>query len=365
MDQLYRIPEGVQTRWASPENFSAEKGAATRGNDGRKRSAWFSLKAGETREMANLSGVSGTLRRIWITINDRSPKMLRGLKFEIYWDGADKPTVSCPLGDFFNHVLGKMATFQSALFSSPEGRSFNCCIPMPFRKGARVTLTNETDTDLDMVFYDINFTIGDRHDDDVLYFHAFWNRQNPTTPRKDYEFLPRVSGKGRLLGVCFGVKANTGEWLTTWWGEGEVKVYLDGDQELPTLCGTGTEDYIGTAWGQGQYANLYQGCHIADHPNLHYGFYRLHVPDPIYFQQEIRATIQQIGCWTPDTIAKLYVAGKQLTLGDVPVDMKKVAEAGGYGCFERADDWCSCVYFYLNSPTSNLPALAPVQQRLA
>src|ERR1019366_842379 len=99
--------------------------------------------------------------RIWVTIDNRSPKMLRGVKFEAFWDGASTPAISSPLADFFSNGLGRMATFQSALFASPEGRSFNCYAPMPFRKGAQIVVTNETDTDLGAFYYDIDCTIGD------------------------------------------------------------------------------------------------------------------------------------------------------------------------------------------------------------
>src|SRR4029079_5990915 len=108
--------------------------------------------------------------------------------------------------------------------------------------------------------------------------HAHFRRENPTTLQQDYELLPLVRGKGRFLGVNVGVQADKERYGTTWWGEGEVKVYLDGDTDLPTLCGTGTEDYIGTAWGQGRFAHLYQGCPVADGEAMAYCFYRYHIP---------------------------------------------------------------------------------------
>ena len=123
------VPQHVQTRWASPENPTAEKRRACFGNDGRKRHAFISLRAGASATLMDLRNTSGTVRRIWITIDDRSPKMLRGLRLEMYWDGAPSPPSAAPLGDFFCQGLGRMATFQSALFASPEGRSFNCYHP--------------------------------------------------------------------------------------------------------------------------------------------------------------------------------------------------------------------------------------------
>ena len=365
MSDLFIAPRNVHTRWASPENPSAGPGKATVGSDGRKRRPCVPLPAGQSLTLAQISGTSGIVRRIWITIRDRSPKMLRGIRIDMYWDGSSRPAVSAPLGDFFGHTLGRMATFQSALFSSPEGRSFNCCIPMPFRTGMKVVLTNETDTDEKMVYYDVDFTIGDALPDDTLYFHAHWRRENPTTSLRDYAILPAIAGRGRFIGSHIGVIADTKQWLKTWWGEGEVKVYLDGDAALPTLCGTGTEDYIGTAWGQGQYSNLYQGCHLADHEKYHYGFYRLHVPDPIYFHRDIRVTIQQIGCWDPQTSAQLHGLGRALRHGDSAIDMPAAVAVAGYGLFERTDDWSSCCYLYLDQPESPLPPLAPAAARIA
>lgn len=363
-DSLFVMPQNIQTRWASPENWDGAKGDAGQANNGRKGSPCFPLKAGEHKVLAHAEKTSGTIRRIWITINDRSPQMLRGLRLDMYWDGAARPAVSAPLGDFFGQGLGRCATFQSALFSNPEGRSFNSCVPMPFRTGMKIVVTNESGADLGSFFYDVNYTLGDVHGPDTLYLHAHWRRERPTTLRRDYEFLPKVTGRGRFLGVNVGVIADKATYFNSWWGEGECKIYLDGDDALPTLCGTGTEDYIGTAWGQGQYAHLYQGCHIADFTNMQFAFYRYHILDLVYFHQDIRVTMHQIGCWGPDNIRLMRDAGRELPGTDgKPVDMDKAVEANGYGLFERRDDWSSCAYFYLDRPVNDLPPLAPVVER--
>ncbi len=365
LDPMYLIPENVQTRWASPENPFAEKGRACFDDDGRKRHPFISLPAGASATLLDLRNTSGMVRRIWITIDDRRPKILRGFKLEMFWDGAATPAVSVPLGDFFSLGLGRMTTFHSALFSSPEGRSFNCTIPMPFRTGARIVVTNETDVDLNSFYYDVDCTVGDAHPEAATYLHAHWRREAPTTFMEDYTILPQVEGRGRFLGCNLGVIADTGRYYRSWWGEGEVKVYLDGDTTHPTLCGTGTEDYIGTGWGQGQYAGLYQGCHVADHEKFHYCFYRLHVPDPIWFHTACRATIQQIGAWDPQSMAQMYAAGLQLVHSDKPIDMASEARARTYGLFERQDDVSSCAWFYLDRPTNELPALPPAEERFA
>ena len=315
--------------------------------------------------MAEATETSGTVRRIWVTISDRSPKMLRGLRLDMYWDGAATPAVCTPLGDFFCQGLGRMATFENALFSGPEGRSFNCCVPMPFQSGMKIVVTNDTDEDLRLFFYEVDYTIGDTHKPGTLYFHAHWRRENPTTLRRDYEILPQVRGRGRFLGVNVGVIANTALYFKSWWGEGEVKIYLDGDTDHPTLCGTGTEDYIGTGWYLRKYANAYQGCSLADADKMQYCFYRLHLPDPVYFRNDIRITIQQMGCWDPISLLQLHNSGIPLFKGNDPVDMVSALAAKGYGIYERADDWSSCAYFYLDQPENELPPLAPLPQRVA
>ena len=358
---LYEMPEGVETRWSSGENPTGEKGKGGQAKGGRKGSATLPIKAGESLILAQASG-SGMVRRIWMTFPDRSPQMLRSLKIEMYWDGAAKPAVSAPVGDFFGIGLGQKVPFESAFFSDPEGRSFNCVIPMPFRTGMRIVIRNESKTDVNELFYDVNYTVGDRHPANMLYLHAHYRRENPTVMQKDYEILPQITGKGRYLGTNVGVIVNRREYFNTWWGEGEIKMYLDGDRANPTIVGTGTEDYIGTAWGQGKFAHLYQGSPVADENAFRWCFYRYHVLDPVYFYKDLRVTMQQIG----------YLAGH--TREPVEYNQRRLIEAGPGqkpkdltkdGKFERTDDWSSCVYFYLDKPTSELPPIDAVEKRIA
>jgi hypothetical protein len=358
---IYEMPEGVESRWASGENPTGEKGRGGQANGGRKGAPTVAIKAGESRVLTEAVGTSGTVRRIWMTFPDRSPRMLRSLRIDMYWDNAKTPAVSAPLGDFFGIGLGQTTVFQSALFSNPEGRSFNCFIPMPFKTGMRIVLTNESGDNLDELFYDVDYTLGDRHGANMLYFHAHYRRENPTRLQQDFELLPQVVGRGRYLGTNIGVIVNQKTYFNTWWGEGEVKIYLDGDRQFPTLAGTGTEDYVGTAWGQGAFAHNYQGSPIADEKNLRWCFYRYHIPDPIYFYKDIRVTVQQIGYLAPhsrppivENKRRLYRAGP----GRVEMDTSKE------GKFERDDDWSSCTYFYLNAPENKLPPLDPVAKRI-
>ncbi len=363
---LYEMPDNIQTRWASPENPTAEKGKGGLENFGRKGRPAVPLQPGDTLLLAHEpEGTSGTVRRIWMTIADKSPEMQQGLTLKCYWDGQVIPAVSSPIGYFFGMGLGKMFSFETALFSSPEGRSYNCFIPMPFKNGMKMILINETEKVQSSIFYDVDYTVGDIHDNQILYFHAFYNREDSTRLREDYEFLPYVKGKGRFLGVHFGVLANKELFADSWWGEGEVKIYLDGDKDNPTLCGTGTEDYIGTGWGQGQYAHAFQGCHLADFENMKYCFYRYHIPDPVYFHTGIRATIHQIGCCFGNHREKLEALGTELyETGnkDQPTDYENF---DGW-LFERyGDDWASCVYFYLDKPHDNLRVIDPYANRIS
>lgn len=359
---LYEMPTGVESRWASPENPGGEKGRAAQANGGRKGAPTIAIPKGESRVLAEVKGRSGIVRRIWMTFWDRSPRMLRSLRLDMYWDGAKTPAVSAPLGDFFGVGLGQTAAFQSALFANPEGRSFNSFVPMPFRTGMKIVITNESGNDVPELFYDIDYTIGDRHGPNVLYFHTHWRREKATRIQQDYEILPLVAGRGRYLGTSIGVKVNTGEYFNTWWGEGEVKIYLDGDREYPTIAGTGTEDYIGTAWGQGVYAHQYQGSPIGDEKAGRWSFYRYHVVDPVYFTRDVRVTMQQIGYLAEHSRSPIVENKRRLLRagpGQVELDLTKD------GKFERSDDWSSCAYFYLSTPENGLPPLAPVSERVS
>lgn len=361
IQSLFEMPVGIESRWASPENPKGEKGQAAQAEGGRKGSPTIAVKAGESRVLAEVSGRSGTVRRIWMTFADRSPKMLRSLRLDMFWDGAPTPAVSAPLGDFFGIGLGQTAKFESALFSNPEGRSFNCIAPMPFKTGMKIVITNESDTNVDELFYDVDYTLGDPHSANTLYFHAHYRRENPTQLQKDYELLPHITGRGRYLGVNIGVIGNRQAYFKTWWGEGEVKVYLDGDRKRPTLSGTGTEDFIGSAWGQGQYTHDFQGCPFADEENRRWCFYRYHLPDPIYFYEDIRVTIQQIGYLGGSDRAPILESGQRLyRTGPGLVEMDLSQD----GKFERQDDWSSCAYFYLDRPENGLPPLEPVGKRV-
>jgi len=372
---LYMLPENFKSSTLSSfENLNGIKGEGGKTNKSAKGNAFEGLKSMESKTLLEVEG-PGIVQRMWFTVRDRSPEMMRSLRLRIYWDGESKPAVDVPFGDFFGYGLSEVVRFESALFSNPEGRSFNCTIPMPFRLAARVVITNESTIDIPEIFFDIDFMKLEKPEEDALYFHAFWTRQKTSDLGMDFEFLPEIEGKGRFLGVNMGVNADP-VYGNTWWGEGEVKMYIDDDEEFPTINGTGTEDYIGTAWGQGQYTNLYQGCTLADDSARQYAFYRFHVPDIIGFHKNFRASIQQIGGGMRDLVrgllrdkVKLEPISLASTEGfrrllDDPKDIFDEDFPSGWVNFYRIDDYSATSYFYLNKPSTMLSELPDVSERL-
>jgi hypothetical protein len=377
--ELYRYRAHEQTRWVSPENRAGAKGVGAQENRGAKGHAFETIPIGATHVLAEVAG-AGVIDRMWMTIEDRSPEALRGLKFEIYWDGASRPAVSAPLGDFFLHGAGEMVPMDTALFSSPEGRSFVSYIPMPFRQRARVQITNESPKQVNLIFFDINYRRVPVQPADMLYFHAWWSRDRATKLGQDFRILPRIQGRGRFLGANVTVLTNP-IYEKTWWGEGEVKIALDGDRsDAPSLVGTGTEDYIGTAWGQGAYINRYQGAPIATWEGEgRWTFYRWHIPDPVWFHRDIEVGLQQIGGARKNIVLGLQKKGVPM----IPVtidpgsrhNFQKLLESGrklddpslpdGHTNYYRSDDVAAVAYFYLDTPASALPPIAAPAERMA
>ncbi|MCB1128463.1 MAG: DUF2961 domain-containing protein, partial [Verrucomicrobiae bacterium] len=220
------------------------------------------------------------------------------------------------LGDFMGFAHGKVMAYESAVHSVGRSAGMNLWLPMPFTKQARFTITNEGEKDVPF-FYQIDYTLGDYHPQDTGRLHVLFRRENPTTLKQDFELLPARKGKGRFIGSVMGIRALEGNW----WGEGEIKVYLDGDQEFPTICGTGSEDYVGLSWGIQQTPFRYNGCSLDDQGFV--SMYRWHLPDPIFWQKAVRITIQQIG-WKD-------------------------------GLYERQDDWSCATFWYEPVPSRPLP----------
>ena len=368
MEKYYLFPEdGQETRWFTWENKDGLKGQGGKTRCGRKGSPYVVIKPGESVTLCEIKG-SGTIRRIWGVLYKRHFKHLRGLVIEMYWENSETPAVRAPIGDFFGHAGGKMAAFENALFASGEGRSFLCNAAMPFKSAAKIIVRNEDDEE-NSLYYEVDATVGDKHPENILYFHAYWRRENPTKLRQDYTILPELKGKGRFIGCSIGVNINK-HLDNFWWGEGEVKVYLDGDNEYPTLCGTGTEDYIATGYGQGVFSNLYSG-NIIEEANKFYSFYRYHLPDPVWFYSDCRVTIQVMG---GPSYKALYEAlednpGLKLMKGGEPEQWytkeELLAKPEWTEVMERTDDYCSTAYWYMTKPEDNLGAIVEIKDRIA
>jgi hypothetical protein len=380
IDNPYIYNGNLKPRWVSFENSSGAKGMGGMENNAAKGHPYDRLSAGETKTVLDIDG-PGMINRMWITIRERTPEVLRGVVIKMYWDGEEKPAVTVPFGDFFGIGLGKTAAFENALFANAEGRSFVSYLQMPFKSHAKIEIINEMDTDVSMMFYDINLQLMDSWDQDYLYFHAYWHRDTATTMAEDFAILPKVTGKGRFLGSNISINANK-QYGDAWWGEGEVKMYLDGDGEFPTLVGTGTEDYIGTAWGQGLFFHQYQGCSIADGDNKQWSYYRYHITDPVYFAEDCRVTIQQMGGTNKKAVMELiekgvpllpvalidnqqvtynlYEPGKKVDLSD-----PKFPGDDAWLNFYRTDDVAAVAFFYLDSPVNELPPLQDISVRIA
>lgn len=330
----------IESRSASFENPTGERGkagaAASYLGPTRKGAAWKGIAAGETVVLADIDG-PGMIRHIWMTL-DLNHTILRGCVIRAYWDGSDQPSVECPVGDFFGIAHGRTNHFFNVLQAMQEGSGLNCYFQMPFARGARLTFSNETDQHLGSLYYSVDYTIGDPVDDDTLRFHSSFRRENPTTMKQDFVIMPQRHGRGRFLGCVIGVRTRSPQW----WGEGEFKVYLDGDTDLPTICGTGTEDHLGSAWGVGEHFALYAGCpYIAMDPNNRWqsliSFYRFHVADPIFFARDCRVEMQQIGGgFTP---------------------------AGEINLYERSDDWSAAAFWYQDAGEA-LPPMPSFEERV-
>jgi hypothetical protein len=252
-------------------------------------------------------------------------------------------------------------------------------------------ITNESHSYV-LLWYDIDYLQLKKQPDDILYFHAYWSRDPQTTPGKDFVILPEVKGKGRYLGANIGMIGNTKEYGHTWFGEGEVKMYLDGDRDHPSLVGTGTEDYIGSGWGQGHFYGPERGSLIADTANILYAFYRYHINDPVYFYSDCRVAIQQMGSASLPTIKEMLSHHANLQpvwyfdskgMDDVSGDRSKGPEQVGlldmqnpadrsldkippYTSvnFYRSDDLSATAYYYLDNPSGSLPALPSLELRM-
>ena len=324
----YGLDTAVESRSISYENRTGAKGAGGKAASnlgvGRKGSPAVNIAAGATFELCDIKG-PGIIRHIWVTTRGE-PINLRSMMVRAYWEGQEHASIECPLGDFMGIAHGRVVAYQSAVHSVGESAGMNIWLPMPFAKRARMTMTNDGKNS-SVLFYQIDYTINDKLPRKCGRLHVLFRRENPTTLKKDFELLPPRKGAGRFIGSVIGIHPLSGNW----WGEGEIKVYMDGDKEFPTICGTGSEDYVGLSWGIQQTPFRYNGCSL--NKDGYVCMYRWHLPDPIYWKKDCRVTIQQIG-WRQ-------------------------------GLYERVDDWSCATFWYEPVPSEKLPPIPGVKERTA
>lgn len=336
-------------RWINFENRGGRQGGGGAENGGAKGHAWEHLYAGEEKVLCDFSG-TGVLRRMWFTLSDRDLDTLQKINLVITFDHAAEPQVKLPFSDFFGFGAGAVKPLQNKLFTTAEGRSFTCLIPMPFRSHLKVVLKNNGDY-VNNLFYDLDVTLEALGDDALIFRTEFKDYTNLLT--EDVELLSYRAGRGRYLGTSFTVFPNAA-YAPLWWGEGEVKVYLDGDRDTPTLCGTGAEDYLGSAWELGEFTNDESGCVFRSDTAL--SMYRYHITDPIFFSRGIRVTLQAMGGGNAELVKKVPASGAPclpvsyddgdfhgIFGTDTPVNQLK-----GYVNFYRQDRYRITTYFYLD-----------------
>lgn len=332
-NELYRI-RSLASRGASAENPMAKVGAGGMAKNGLKgEPAIKDLKKGETAIILDQNG-PGMIRHIWCTLKPNKSADIRNVIVRMYWENSKIPSVEVPLSDFFGIAHGAKVMMSSAMISVQPELGYNSYIPMPFKRHALITITNDSDTDLDWFFYQIDFTIGDKISARDGRFHASFSRENPTKLGKDFTILDTEGAKGVYLGCVLGLRPLSDGWS----GEGEVKMYIDDDQDYPTICGTGMEDYIGAAWGLKAHSARTQGAPLVEEKYL--SMYRFHIDDPVYFQKRIKITMQQMGLSSKDAALKKY--------GDSLIyrHMEHPRRDSNQVFYLRSDDVCAVAYWY-------------------
>ena len=319
LGNLSRLSD-AKTRSISPENFTGEKGKGgmaepnlpnTRNVNNASWAArdlgktwkvnpFITINPGETITIAEMEG-PGAIQHIWMTPTG----VWRWTIIRIYWDDESTPSVECPIADFFCMGWNEYAPLVSLPVCVNPGSAFNCYWQMPFRKKCKITMENVNDRDAMNLYYQIDYTLTEVPED-AAYFHAQF-RRTPYNESSDFTLIDGIKGKGHYVGVyiALGVHNNG------WWGEGEIKFFIDGDKDYPTICGTGTEDYFCGSYNfdRGgrftEYCTPYAGLCQVIRPDGTYrsqerfGMYRWHIMDPIRFEKNLKVTLQDLG-WRHD-----------------------------------------------------------------
>ncbi|MBP8131488.1 MAG: DUF2961 domain-containing protein [Candidatus Hydrogenedentes bacterium] len=344
MSNLYQLKD-AQTRSISPENFTGEKGkggmatleegnaarAARELGQGWKVNPYVHIEPGTTFTLGEIQG-SGVINHIWMTpVGDYRLMILR-----FYWDGEEQPSVEVPVGDFFaaGWGMGSEPRITSLAVCVNPRSGFNSYWQMPFRQGCRVTMENQGEKRA-TVYYQIDYSL-EAVAEGTPYFHAQFRRVNPLPYKDVYTIVDGIQGRGQYVGTYLAHGANS----PGWWGEGEIKFYIDGDTEFPTICGTGEEDYFCGSYGYNErekdgvysyesftspYTGFYHVPFKGEQRRI--GEYRWHITDPVRFEKDLRVTIQSLG-WQSE--------GRYLPL---------------------QDDLASVAYWYQIEPHNPFPAL--------
>ena len=335
LNSLFLLSD-AETRSISAENPNGEKAGGAKAipdaknpasnlGEGWKVRPCITLEPGTTTTLADISG-SGIIQHIWITVD---PKAYRETVLRMYWDGEAEPSVEVPLGDFFANGHGLRYDVNSLPVAVNPSGGFNCYWPMPFSTRARITIENKYPEPIQGFFYQISYALTEIPSN-AAHFHAQWRRSLTTRQVPEHVILDGIQGKGHYIGTFLAWS----QMSNGWWGEGEIKFFMDGDHAYPTICGTGTEDYFGGAWAFGgeTYSTPFLGYPLYRRESgeiPRHGLYRWHIMDPIRFQQDLKVTIQALGWWP-------------------------------HGKFQPlTDDIASVGYWYQTEPHAVFPALPP------
>jgi hypothetical protein len=308
---------------------------------GGNRDFW-NIAPGAAQEVFNAQG-PGVISHIWFTIAARGGDHLKELVLRAYWDGNEKPSIEAPIGDFFGLNLNSYQIYQSEYLACSPGKSLNCYFAMPYRRSARMIVTNEGKQEVGAFYSNIDYMTVPRLPDDALYFHAQYRQSAPCVPttgdaaktnldgRLNYVYC-ETRGRGHLMGVTLGVLQNADRW----WGEGDDMIFID-DESKPAITGTGSEDYFLGSWdfggrdGAQPFAHSMYGAHLiaaAERTGGRYCCYRWHGDNPVTFERYLKHTMEH-----------------------------------GHAN-DRGDNFFSVAYWYQSTPFTDFPALPPVDQRI-
>jgi hypothetical protein len=339
LESLARPQEGRSRR--STSTAVDQHGNFTHGNGDNSR-----LKSGATKVVLDAQG-PGVVTHMWFTFLGPEPHGWapqgsanhQEILLRVFYDGASRPAFEVPFGDFFANCFGKRVEVISVPVVVEDGDSYNCFWRMPFRKSIRIEVINQSDKQLNLLYYNIDWIKKESLPASTPYFYARYHQEYPVTAGKDYTVL-ETQGKGHYVGTVLAVRSRS----PSWFGEGDEKIYIDGEQ-VPSIWGTGTEDYFLSAWGLKTTSTPYFGTPYFDQWGIvggHTSAYRWHIQDPIVFQKSIKVTLEHWG-W---------------------ISVDENAEGKRHSWNEREDDYASVAFWYQTghpSPAPSVPAAAERQ----